>query len=406
MQNAFDGQSQGSVSSRPTIRRKSSAGLLASFKAPSISTTASSLVLSIQQSPNVPQKPSTPPIGSPPFSGSSATSRDWDSQSLYSESAASTGTANPAPTFQGTSVEYLRDMVQKRIVTLTYMRNTHEGYRHWFHTILITRSELEKVFNNTAMRKRTYRFAILAMSLSNLFDIPTATDFLRGVLQTLAEFDQFQDENYKPKMRFFRGLSKPPKRQAGGINEFPTPESSDTSYLLSPHIPFLLDYHQTLLSLLDILSEVYQKIARILGPSHFQGNTSSTSSTGSATMGSASSNAQMMGPLGLLSPHPGGADAEGGDASLWGIVSGNPHNGNTLGNSPSLWTAAMGEMFVKIDGKFKESCSYKITSTLLKELDQFARNGIKDELASLDPLLRNVAVSDMGREKYDFEAGM
>jgi hypothetical protein len=47
--------------------------------------------------------------------------------------------------------------------------------------------------------------------------------------------------------------------------------------------------------------------------------------------------------------------------------------------------------------------SQKITSTLLKELDAFARNGIKDELASLDPLLRNVAVADDGREQYDFE---
>lgn len=38
------------------------------------------------------------------------------------------------------------------------------------------------------------------MSLSNLFDIPTAVDFLRGVLTTLSEFDQFQDDNFKPKM--------------------------------------------------------------------------------------------------------------------------------------------------------------------------------------------------------------
>jgi hypothetical protein len=47
--------------------------------------------------------------------------------------------------------------------------------------------------------------------------------------------------------------------------------------------------------------------------------------------------------------------------------------------------------------------SQKITTTLLKELDAFARNGIKDELATLDPLLRNVAVGDGGREQYDFE---
>jgi hypothetical protein len=32
----------------------------------------------------------------------------------------------------------------------------------------------------------------------------------------------------------------------------------------------------------------------------------------------------------------------------------------------------------------------KIISVLLKDLDVFARNSIKDELASLDPLVRNV----------------
>ena len=46
----------------------------------------------------------------------------------------------------------------------------------------------------------------------------------------------------------------------------------------------------------------------------------------------------------------------------------------------------------------------KITSALLKDLDTFARNGIKDELASLDPLLRNLSVADdPGKIMYDFE---
>ncbi|KAF8590461.1 hypothetical protein K439DRAFT_1627743 [Ramaria rubella] len=403
MQNAFEGQ--GSISSRPTVRRKSSAGLLASFKPPS-STAVQNInaTQSVQQSTNLPaQLPPTPIVSSPP-AGPLGMNRDWDSQSLYSESAGSSVTPNSAATFQGTSIEYLRDMVQKRIITLTYMRNTHEGKTHWFHTILMTRAELEKVFNNTDMRKRTYRFAILAMSLSNLFDIQTSQDFLRGTLLTLSEFDQFQDENFKPKMRFFR-VSKPPKRQAGGINDFPFPEASETSYLMSPHMPFPLDYHQTLLSLLDILSEVYQKVARILGPSPFQLNPTSSSSASFAS-GSVSSNAHMMGPLGLLSPHPGvsylfsGADAapEGGDASLWGIVGGNNYNTGLAVSPPPPWTIAMGEMFMKIDGKLK-----KVISALLKELDQFARNGIKDELASLDPLLRNMAISDTGREQYDFD---
>ncbi len=45
-----------------------------------------------------------------------------------------------------------------------------------------------------------------------------------------------------------------------------------------------------------------------------------------------------------------------------------------------------------------------MTSTLLKELDNLARNGIKDELASLDPLLRNIKVPEEHRGiGYDFE---
>lgn len=42
-------------------------------------------------------------------------------------------------------------------------------------------------------------------------------------------------------------------------------------------------------------------------------------------------------------------------------------------------------------------------SILLKDLDKFARNSIKDELGSLGPSLRNQVVQDIGRELYDFE---
>jgi hypothetical protein len=49
----------------------------------------------------------------------------------------------------------------------------------------------------------------------------------------------------------------------------------------------------------------------------------------------------------------------------------------------------------------------KFISVLLKDLDVFARNSIKDELASLDPLLRNVSVpvgnDDEGRAIYEFD---
>lgn len=64
----------------------------------------------------------------------------------------------------------------------------------------MSRAELDRVFNNTAMKKRTKRFAILAMSLSNLLDIQQPQDLLRGILNTLTEYDQSKEESDKPKM--------------------------------------------------------------------------------------------------------------------------------------------------------------------------------------------------------------
>ncbi len=103
---------------------------------------------------------------------------------------------------------------------------------------------------------RTHRFAILGMSLSSVFDITSATDLLKGLLNILNEYDQSKDENYRPKMvrpilnisvlffitqgmkqRLFR-TSKLPKRQAGGVNDYTISltESGDASYLITPHM--------------------------------------------------------------------------------------------------------------------------------------------------------------------------
>lgn len=139
-----------------------------------------------------------------------------------------------------------------------------------------------------------------------------------------------------------------------------------------------------------------------------------------------------MGPLGLLAPHPGVSylfsnqdvtpkPLEGTDGSLWGIanapISGQ-NFGTGLGSPPPSWTAGLGDSILKVDTKFKASlimatlltrtidAPQKITSILLKELDAVARNGIKDELASLDPLLRGAAATEDMREQYDFEGNV
>jgi hypothetical protein len=47
---------------------------------------------------------------------------------------------------------------------------------------------------------RTYKFAVLAMSLSNLFETNLPTDFLRSLAILLNEYEQLPDENFRPKM--------------------------------------------------------------------------------------------------------------------------------------------------------------------------------------------------------------
>jgi hypothetical protein len=69
----------------------------------------------------------------------------------------------------------------------------------------------------------------------------------------------------------------------------------------------------------------------------------------------------MMGPLGLLSPHPGVSylfkESEGGEVggSLWAIANASVGGTSTAGmtSPPSSWTPALGDAILKVDGKFK-----------------------------------------------------
>jgi hypothetical protein len=161
-------------------------------------------------------------------------------------------------------------------------------------------------------------------------------------------------------------------KRAGGHADYMTYPDADASYLVTPHMvrppsrpprpaltarqPFALDYHQTLLSLIDVLSELYAKLARVLGPS--------------AAAGSPPGGA-MLGPLGPLSPHPGvsylfdrgasawddapgaSAGASGPDSSLWAIAHAGAPANVPLGGAGSVWSPVLGELVLKIDGKLK-----------------------------------------------------
>ena len=134
---------------RPSMRRKSSAqNLLTSFKPNS--TTQTSTVSSATGLHFVSAMP-TP-------TGAGSMSREADVQSLQSESVASTTLTNgSSATAHGTSVEMLRELVKKRIITLTYLRNVHEGcvYFHVIRRSLIRFQAKSLVSYNNDIKTRT-----------------------------------------------------------------------------------------------------------------------------------------------------------------------------------------------------------------------------------------------------------
>ena len=115
---------------RPSMRRKSSAqNLLSSFKSPSSSGSSTPQPQSLNPTPSVISNATNLSFATATSSTiTSPQAREWDAQSLHSDTVGSNLAGAQSPTIApGTSVEYLRDLVQKRIITLTYIRQIHEG---------------------------------------------------------------------------------------------------------------------------------------------------------------------------------------------------------------------------------------------------------------------------------------
>ena len=116
------------LAQRPGMRRKSSAqNLLTSFKPPTNNQIPPPLNLapSTGGSSGTLSFSSVGAGGATPLASTPVPKTEWDSQSMHSETL--TGAQSPQLGAQGTSVEYLRELVMKRIITLTYLRNIHDG---------------------------------------------------------------------------------------------------------------------------------------------------------------------------------------------------------------------------------------------------------------------------------------
>lgn len=259
-------------------------------------------------------------------------------------------------------------------------------------TVLLSNQELEKTYNNSSMRRRTFKYAVLAMSLSNLFDSSPHTDFLRSLVQLMNEYDQLQDDNFKPKMRNILRGSKGTKGRGGESLD-------DQSYLVIPNMPFPLDYFQVLLTFCDVLTEIYHKIRQVLGPSPLQ-HTGMANSVPPGSGYSISIHQYI-----FSSSNPLAAQLFPNELGMGSLIPDSivPVSATaSLSSPPASWTPGLADSVLKVDARFK-----KIINQLLKELDTIARESIKDELASLDPLLRNMGMASPSESNngltFDFD---
>lgn len=192
--------------------------------------------------------------------------------------------------------------MSKRVATIKYIRKAHEGNTHWFNTILLATENLQTMYSNSKMVKRTYNFYALGLSLGAILDITNPLDYIKALNQIMNEFERHTDESKQKMKNIFRKTKTDSSDNA-----------SDYGYLILPHIPFEMDYFETFFTMVDIMAEAYYKLL--------------------------------------------------------------------VGTEGPICTQAFFELVLKCDGKFK-----KIVSMVTKELDQLARDAIKEELRMIDPI--------------------
>lgn len=315
--------------------------------------------------------------------------------STYADSTLSPSTASSiaASTSTISGVDHLRSTFQDRIRSLTHLKRSLSGQTPWLSTITLSPSSLASAFDTPYMTRRTLRYSLLGLSLSSILELSSPADLARAIISLINELDSCTDETIssltsgtgaanfgtqRPKMRnLFRTNKSTIKRAtaAQAISEFGPIDTSvgigeGTSYLMAPNIPFQMDFFQTFFTLCDMLSEIYYKMISFLPKDDGVKRTSSPPNSASRH---ASGEFDRTGSISqTLSTDPSGS-------------------GEAANTTPTTLNAMTQELLLKADAKIKKTIQLQV-----KEIDGVARQMIKDELASLDPLLKELGMPGSG----------
>lgn len=278
----------------------------------------------------------------------------------------------------------LREAFARRIRSLAYIKKTLSANQRdrfnpsanqaWLDIVRISRQDLDSIYDSEPMRRRAHRYYLLGCSLASTVELTSIGEFARAVLAVINEVEMTADagDKDKTKMRnFFKSSIRggTARKSAGtvGLAEYsstydgvsvggPSLSSLGPSgvELVGTHVPFQLDFLQTTITFCDILMEIYCKFTYFLN-----------SSAGGM-------------------PQAGMRDIEGLPPS--GM---NTHESFLSPSGAPIAASSMDAMH-KVDAKLR-----KILAQICKEIDGLARQRIREELGSIDPLMaRDIQAMD------------
>ncbi|WVN91116.1 uncharacterized protein L203_106366 [Cryptococcus depauperatus CBS 7841] len=303
-------------------------------------------------------------------------------------------------------------VVKERVLSWSYMMEWYQGDAHWFNTIRIPRTAIESILGYKYLETRARNFHALGISLSALFDIPAAADFLRALLKLMEEWESWSEGSGGAKMvkSLFRGQRSNARKTTSTMSDFaPAPDNAD-SYLLTSNLPFTPDFFQVHISVCAIIRDVYRKLLSMFlpaaPPSSFSHSSSPYSRRSSvpnlsslihpSTVIRTAIREPFINPkspgvtsiaggtlssqhgLGLMSPTAVMSESVGGNEEVLAFIAGDiPSDRMLVGDGQKL-NQQIAELFVKVDSRFK-----KHFSSLTREADALAKRVLDDQLNTL-----------------------
>ncbi|ODN91418.1 hypothetical protein L198_05932 [Cryptococcus wingfieldii CBS 7118] len=306
-------------------------------------------------------------------------------------------------------------VVKERILSWSYMMEWYTGDSHWLNTVRIPRPVVESILGYKHLENRARNLYSLGISLSALFDIPAASDFLKALLKLLDEWESWSEGSGGKGVKNLFGVrgQRTARKVTGSsmmMSDYAPPDGAE-SYLLNVNLPFTPDYFQVHASTCSIVRDLYRKLLNMFLPtspafphssptlnlpsSHVSLIHHSTivqtaprepfinpKSPGASSIATATFSSQqghgIMSPTAIMSDQQGG----GGDALLAFIAGDVPPDRALVGDGQKL-TPQIADLFQKVDSKLK-----KHFSILTREADSLAKRVVDDQL---DTLLRSLS---------------